>query len=961
MRINSWKVIFWLIPGVLTLSACKELKKEMFVSTGDASNIKTNSAEVAGIIVDLGEGITQYGHYYSKTADPTSDIMHTSLDKPEGEGSFLSQITGLEAGTKYYFTAYSSNGNDIVFGDIKNFTTLPASVPVLNTQDITSITTNSAASGGNITSDGGAAVTSRGVCWSMVTGPAVADSKSTDGTGSGTFTSSLSGLVPGTKYYIRAYAINIAGVGYGNELSFTTTPGNVPVLSTTTVTAVTKTTASSGGNITSDGGAMVNTRGVCWSTSSNPTISDNKTSDGNGTGIFTSNLTGLTPGTTYHIRAYASSIIGTGYGEDLNFTTNPPDQLPPTVAISAATGVNNATATINGAVNANNLNTDVTFEYGKTTLYGTTVPALQSPVTGNTITNVSATISGLTPGTLYHYKVRAVSTSGTVESEDMTFTTTQVPVAITEAASPVTSVTAILNGKVNPSNLTTDVFFEYGQNISYGTTALGAPNPVNGSDFVNINSSLTGLTPNTTYHYRVKAVSSGGTVYGNDMTFNTLCSQPSATTNQPALGASSVSLTGTVNANGFLTDVSFEYGASTTYGSTLIAIPSTASGNSNVAVSASLTGLTPGQTYHYRVKASNCGGTVYGDDQTFITLSEALVFDALTTCYSKLYDYIEFTYLFDAVYSNDSPAPNSAWTAIYTHSQSSGNEKVDMLWSKAYDIIFKTNYVIINSSIISDNEIRQGVVAQAKAIRAYIYNNLLIWYGGVILEQGPATSNNLPRSTETETVNFIRQDATDALAALPVAWPTTDRFRVNKYFASGVMIRSLLFTYNFATAAPYADDIVSSGLYALSADPINFTSANSEIIWGFDKSSGTEFTTFFTKGIYVPAFRFTETCLVMAHCRTELGDLAGALSYYNMLLVRRGLATLPSLGTQNNARDLIYNQWRTELFYEGNIFITMKRFGKATTALGIPDFKLLLPVPSSVLNANPNVVQNTGY
>lgn len=93
------------------------------------------------------------------------------------------------------------------------------------------------------------------------------------------------------------------------------------ILSTTTVTSIASTTAASGGNITHDGGSTVTEHGVCWSTSHAPTTSDDRTSDGTGTGTFTSNLTGLTASTTYYVRAYATNVIGTSYGVEIEFTT----------------------------------------------------------------------------------------------------------------------------------------------------------------------------------------------------------------------------------------------------------------------------------------------------------------------------------------------------------------------------------------------------------------------------------------------------------------------------------------------------------------------------------------------------------------------------------------------------------------------------------------------------------------
>lgn len=196
-------------------------------------------------------------------------------------------------------------------------------LPTIATSSISGITQATATSGGSITSDGGTTVVSRGICWSTSQNPTIYNNKTTDGSGTGSFTSNLSGLSANTTYYVRAYAINSQGTAYGEQVSFTTSINlTIPIITTTTVSNITQTTATSGGNITSDGGAAVTSRGVCWSTSQNPTIANSKTTDGSGTGSFTSNLTGLTANTTYYVRAFATNSKGTAYGEQVSFTTS---------------------------------------------------------------------------------------------------------------------------------------------------------------------------------------------------------------------------------------------------------------------------------------------------------------------------------------------------------------------------------------------------------------------------------------------------------------------------------------------------------------------------------------------------------------------------------------------------------------------------------------------------------------
>jgi len=195
-----------------------------------------------------------------------------------------------------------------------------ATIPELTTVAVTDVTLNSAVSGGTIVADGGEEITEKGVCWGTTANPTIeGGTKTQDGTGSANFTSNIVGLSEGTTYYVRAYATNEVGTAYGNELTFTTDEVTGAVLTTTEVSALTSETAATGGNITDDGGGNITARGVCWGTSPNPTV--NKTNDGIGPGAFTSNITGLSDGTVYYYRAYATNSSGTTYGQEYSFIT----------------------------------------------------------------------------------------------------------------------------------------------------------------------------------------------------------------------------------------------------------------------------------------------------------------------------------------------------------------------------------------------------------------------------------------------------------------------------------------------------------------------------------------------------------------------------------------------------------------------------------------------------------------
>jgi hypothetical protein len=292
-------------------------------------------------------------------------------------------------------------------------------LPTISTTSISSITPISAIGGGNVTSDGGCAVFARGVCYATTQNPTTADGKTWDGSGTGTFNSTMTGLIPNTLYYVRAYAINSSGTKYGNEVTFSTLNIVCPTVTTSTVSSITPSTAISGGNITSDGGSPITARGVCWSTSADPTVVSNKTNDGNGAGIFTSNITGLLPGITYHVRAYATNISGTCYGDEKTFTTS--CELP-TVTTTA---VNNVTQTT--AIGGGNITSDggcgVTI---RGICYGTSEnPTIAGPKVenGSGTGGFTSSMTGLTPSTLYHVRAYATNSVSTAYGQDITFTT----------------------------------------------------------------------------------------------------------------------------------------------------------------------------------------------------------------------------------------------------------------------------------------------------------------------------------------------------------------------------------------------------------------------------------------------------------------------------------------------------------------------------------------------------------
>ena len=189
----------------------------------------------------------------------------------------------------------------------------------------------------------------------------------------------------------------------------------------------------------------------------------------------------------------------------------------PVTTTQPATNLTTTSATLNGIVNANSLSTTVTFEYGTAISYGSIITATQNPVTGSSSVNVSAAITGLLPRTTYHFRVKTVNTLGTVNGNDLTFTTLGgVPIATTLAAANITASSATLKGNADGNYLSlTTVSFDWGTTTNYGLTIPA--NSASGYFYADVMVLLAG----TTYHYRIKAVNSLGTTVGNDMTFTT--------------------------------------------------------------------------------------------------------------------------------------------------------------------------------------------------------------------------------------------------------------------------------------------------------------------------------------------------------------------------------------------------------------------------------------------------------
>jgi hypothetical protein len=291
----------------------------------------------------------------------------------------------------------------------------------------------------------------------------------------------------------------------------------------------------------------------------------------------------------------------------------------PAVTTNAATNVASFSATLNGSVHPHGLATTVYFQYGRTISYGSTTSSQTK--TGNTSQNVSANISGLSANTTYHFRIVATNSAGTRYGTDRTFTTLGVtgpPVAFTSPATLIASFSAQLTGRLDPHGLTTSVYFQYGTTTSYGLTT--APQSQSGNTFRNISTNISGLSASTSYHFRIVATNSAGTRYGSDRTFTTLSATgPPVVTTDPASNVATLSATlnGVLDPHGLTTTVYFQYGTTISYG--LNTAPHSQTGSTFRNISANINGLSASTRYHFRIVATNSGGTRYGSDRAFTT------------------------------------------------------------------------------------------------------------------------------------------------------------------------------------------------------------------------------------------------------------------------------------------------------------------------------------------------------
>lgn len=392
----------------------------------------------------------------------------------------------------------------------------------VTTLTISGIGQNSANGGVQVSGGFSEDVADKGICVSLRSNPTTNDKKYSGAAGSGIANSVILELTPATTYFVRGYLVTRYETLYGEQKQFTTVGYQLPTLTTITPANITMTTAVSGGNVTASGGGTVTAKGVCWGATVNPTTADNRTTDGAGLGTFTSNLTNLSAGMQYYVRAYAVNQAGTSYGSQVTFNTI--GITLATLSGPAISGVtqSNAVATSSVASAGGGIVTTRGICWGILPLPTTSI---SRTIDGAGIGPYTSVLSGLTAGTTYYVRAYAINQAGTAYSAQSIFTTTAVQTATVGAPtiSGITRTTAVFTANISSDG--GGAVTSRGVCYSSTTTAptlSAAAFTTNGTGIGVTSGTLSGLTSGTIYYVRAYAVNAAGTAYGSLNSFKTL-------------------------------------------------------------------------------------------------------------------------------------------------------------------------------------------------------------------------------------------------------------------------------------------------------------------------------------------------------------------------------------------------------------------------------------------------------
>jgi phosphodiesterase/alkaline phosphatase D-like protein len=587
-------------------------------TTTAASGLSATSATLNALIDPEGGPTTVYFEWGATTNYgnlTASNFLTTNLEttQPVAAG-----ISGLLPGTTNHFQAVAVNGAGSNYGGDLTVVT-PALPPVGITLAASGVTARRATLNALVNPNGGP--TTVYFQWGGTANYGSATSSevlSANLNTAQTVALGASGLLPGTTNHFRVAAGNSAGTNYGSDLTVVT-PALPPLATTAAASGISATSATLNALIDPEGGPT--TAYFQWGGTTNygsVTASNTLAANLNTAQPVALGIGGLLPGSTNHFQAVAGNSAGTSYGSDLTVVT---PALPPLATTAAASGISATSATLNALIDPEGGPTTVYFQWGGTTNYGSVTSSDVLSANLNTAQPVALSIGGLLPGTTNHFRVAAGNSAGTNYGSDLTVVTPALPpVGITLAASGVTASNAILNASVNPNGAPTTVYFQWGGTTNYGNVTASNTLAANLNTAQPVALGIGGLLPGTTNHFRVAAGNSAGTNYGSDLAVVTLASPPVATALAASgITASNATLNASINPNGALTSIYFQWGATTNYGSLSFGGTLASNLNAGQLVALAVHELLPGSVVHFQVLAVNDAGLGYSADQTFGT------------------------------------------------------------------------------------------------------------------------------------------------------------------------------------------------------------------------------------------------------------------------------------------------------------------------------------------------------
>lgn len=589
----------------------------------------SNEGLVSGTIEALDDGpvtgcVVEYGFEKKPRSEAYEHSVPCAQATPFAEGSttaVTAQLTGLIGETVYHYRLVAENGAGKGFGRDAVFT--PHYVDDVVTEDPTLVTTSSATLKASF--EGNSEDTKYFFEWGLKGQPYEHSTPVSDaGSPSTTFhvSANIADLTSDTAYHYRVVMENAKGQSPGNDVEFSSEHA-VKELGYEPISNLTSTSVRLNGTWVGEGGLDTHyffewgfDTGSGFEHSTPAAPADGGSASG--FQVHSIDLSDLVPSAGYRYRIVASNTLGTSTGATMTFET-----LPfPSVVYEQPSEYEPDSVTLNALVNPNGGGaTTFHYEYGLTTAYGSSTPESESIGSDSSEHPASAKITGLAPGTTYHYRLVATAPGGSYVSPDDEVVTTLpiAPTVVDSAISERSPTAATVDASVKPGFGSTIVFFRYGSTPAYGEGTVPGPALAADNETHSVSARLENLAPDTTYHYQVVAINFNGSTTTSDRTFETggipRVSQESAT----GITDTTAQITAQVNPNLSPTTVHIEYGTSSTLGSSSAESAAIGSDETDHGVAQTLTGLTPATVYYYRVVGSNQIASSHGEEQIFRT------------------------------------------------------------------------------------------------------------------------------------------------------------------------------------------------------------------------------------------------------------------------------------------------------------------------------------------------------